>query len=303
MLARHGDSVAVFELQGDLFFGSTERLFRSVVGDIAGVEAVVLDCKRVGNVDGAAVAMLTNLRAALDDIGCVLVVAEDGPAGALADVAMRSFDDADTALEWCEDRMLLRTGSLTSLLPEELGIQELLQGLSDEELAAVERVAVILKVGAGEVVFRESDQADAIFFVLSGLVSVRLPLGGQTRDRRLATLGGGVAVGEMAFLDEGLRSADVVAEEETLVARLSIDDLHRIGEEMPGVIAEILCQPGPQPLRSAAARERAGADARPLRADQPSITAAPGATASRTVSPTSGIVCASRGTSTCSTSP
>ncbi len=238
LLARHGDSVAVFELQGDLFFGSTERLFRSVVGDIVGVEAVVLDCKRVGNVDGAAVAMLTNLRAALDDIGCVLVVAEDGPGRALVDVAMRTFDDADTALEWCEDRVLLQAGSLTSLLPEELVIQELLQGLSDEEFAEVERAAVILKVEAGEVVFREGDRADAIYFVLSGLVSVRLPLGGQARNRRLATLGGGVAVGEMAFLDEGLRSADVVAEEETLLARLSIDDLRRIGDEMPGVIAK-----------------------------------------------------------------
>ena len=55
LLAQHADSVAVFELQGDLFFGSTERLFRTVVDDIAGVDAVVLDCKRIGNLDGAAI--------------------------------------------------------------------------------------------------------------------------------------------------------------------------------------------------------------------------------------------------------
>ncbi|MDQ1430025.1 MAG: glutaminase [Actinomycetota bacterium] len=237
-LSRHGDSVAVFELQGDLFFGSTERLFRRVVEDIAGVEAVVLDCKRVGNVDGAAIAMLANLRSALDDIGCVLVVADVGPVDALAEIAMRAFVDADTALEWCEDRVLLQAGSLTSLVPEELGIQELLQGLTSEELAAVERVAEVRKVAAGEVVFREGDQADAIFFVLAGLVSVRLPLGGLGRDRRLATLGAGVAVGEMAFLDEGRRSADVVAEEESVLARLSIEDLRQIGDELPGVLAK-----------------------------------------------------------------
>jgi glutaminase len=238
VLALHGESVVVFELQGDLFFGSTERLFRRVVEDIAGVEAVVLDCKRVGNVDGAAIAMLTNLRSALDDIGCVLVVADVGPVDALSEIAMRAFADADTALEWCEDRVLLQAGSLTSLVPEELGIQELLHGLTAEELAAVERVAEVLKVAAGEVVFREGDQADAIFFVLAGLVSVRLPLAGLGRDRRLATLGAGVAVGEMAFLDEGRRSADVVAEEESLLARLSIDDLRQIGNDRPGVLAK-----------------------------------------------------------------
>jgi CRP-like cAMP-binding protein len=86
-------------------------------------------------------------------------------------------------------------------------------------------------------VFREGDHADAIFFVLSGLVSVRLPLAGEGRDRRLATLGAGVAVGEMAFLDEGRRSADVVAERDSVLARLSIDDLHEIGQHAPRVTA------------------------------------------------------------------
>jgi SulP family sulfate permease len=39
----------------------------------------------------------------------------------------------------------------------------------------------------------------------------------------------------MAFLDEARRSADVVAEDESVLARLSLDDLHRIGAERPGV--------------------------------------------------------------------
>jgi glutaminase len=238
ILARRAGSVAVFELQGDLFFGSTERLFRSVVDGSAGMEAVVLDCKRVGSVDRAALAMLSSLQPALDDVGCALLVADADPIGALTEIATHAFADADAALEWCEDRILLQAGCLVSVVPEELGVQELLRGLTAEELAAVELAVEVRKVGAGEVVFREGDHADAIFFVLAGLVSVRLPLLGDHRDRRLATLGAGVAVGEMAFLDEGHRSADVVAEEESLLARLSIDDLYRIGDELPGVIAK-----------------------------------------------------------------
>ena len=105
LLSRHADSIAVFELQGDLFFGSTERLFRTVVDDLAGVDAVVLDCKRIGNLDGAAISMLSNLRTALNDVGCVLVVA-DAPADVLADISSHSFSDTDGALEWCEDRIL-----------------------------------------------------------------------------------------------------------------------------------------------------------------------------------------------------
>src|SRR6478672_2157432 len=236
LLAQHADSVAVFELQGDLFFGSTERLFRAVVDDIAGVDAMILDCKRIGNLDGAAIAMLSNLRTALNDVACVLIMA-DAPVGVLEDIASHSFPDVDAALEWCEDRILDRLGAAAEPLPEDLGIQELLGGLTPAELALVESVVEMVHVREGDVVFREGDHADAIFFVLSGLVSVRLPLAGTDRDRRLATLGAGVAVGEMAFLDEGQRSADVVAERDSLLARLAIGDLHEIGQLAPRVTA------------------------------------------------------------------
>jgi len=240
LLASHADSIAVFELQGDLFFGSTERLFRAVVEDVDAVEAVdavVLDCKRVGNVDGAAASMLTSLAVALKEMECELVVADVGPIDALRGIADREFADTDAALEWCENRLLRRLGSPPEAVERDLRAQELLGGLTDLELVAVERVVAVQRVRAGEVVFREGDLADAIYFVLSGLVSVRLPLAGQGRDRRLATLGPGVAVGEMAFLDEGRRSADVVAEEDSVLARLSIDNLRAIGESSPRVIS------------------------------------------------------------------
>ncbi len=232
LLARHADSIAVFELQGDLFFGSTERLFRSVVNDLAGVDAVVLDCKRIGNLDGAAISMLSNLRAALNGVGCVLVMA-DAPVGVLEDIASHSFPDTDTAFEWCENRILERLGPPMASIPEDLASQELLRGLTPEELVLIEDAVEVIDVERGDVVFREGDDADAIFFVLTGLVSVRLPLDDAGRDRRLATLGPGVAVGEMAFLEEGTRSADVVAEQDSPLARLSIEDLKRIGDQEP----------------------------------------------------------------------
>lgn len=232
VLAQHAESVAVFEVQGDLFFGSTERLFRTVVEDLATVDAVVLDCKRIGNLDGAAISMLSNLRTALTDIGCVLLMA-DAPVGVLEDIASHSFPDADAALEWCEDRILMSLGIPPESLPAELGIQELLRGLSAEDLRLVEEAVEIIEVPRGEVIFREGDHADSIYFILSGLVSVRLLLAETGRERRLATLGAGVAVGEMAFLDEGRRSADVVAERDTKLAKLSIDDLREIGRVAP----------------------------------------------------------------------
>ena len=236
-LARHADSVAVFELQGDLFFGSTERLFRSVVDDIEGVDAVVLDCKRVGSLDGAALSMLSSLRVALDDVDCVLVMAE-APTQVLEDLAARSFSDADAALEWCENRILAEHGKAAESLPEELRIQELLGGLTAEELALVERVAIVQHVPAGRGrVPRGRPHGTRSTSCSPGWSASASPWWGRVVTDRLATLGPGVAVGEMAFLDEGRRSADVVAERDSTLARLSIDDLREIGRTAPQVTA------------------------------------------------------------------
>jgi CRP-like cAMP-binding protein len=76
-----------------------------------------------------------------------------------------------------------------------------------------------------------------MFFLLSGRVSVLLPLDdfAHSRSRRLATFGPGVAFGEMALLDEGQRSADVVSDESSTVASLSLDALHRLDADYPSI--------------------------------------------------------------------
>jgi len=71
------------------------------------------------------------------------------------------------------------------------------------------------------------------FDLLEGRVSVMLPLraGEGDRARRLATFGPGVAFGEMALLDEGHPSADVVCDREGRVAALSIAALSMLDPE------------------------------------------------------------------------
>ena len=77
-----------------------------------------------------------------------------------------------------------------------------------------------------------------MYFVLEGSVSVRVPLA-SGRSRRLSTLGAGVAFGEMAILDDQPRSADVVADEDGALARLSVDDLRDLAIEHPNLGATL----------------------------------------------------------------
>lgn len=71
-------------------------------------------------------------------------------------------------------------------------------------------------LGAGEVLFRAGDPGDALYIVARGKVRVLAgdaQCGGE--GRLLAELGEGQAVGEMALLSGGLRTATVRAAEET----------------------------------------------------------------------------------------
>ncbi len=232
-LARHGATTVVYELQGDLFFGSMELAYRRVVGALEGVERVVLDFKRVTALDGAARAMLDHLQVALERSGRTLVVSHGAAGGA------RTFPDTDRAIEWCEDRLLQRDGFDAVAPPPLLSAQDLLEGLTPDELAALEAVTVVTTVPAGRMIFHQGDQADSMFFLLAGSVSVRLPSRGRVRGRRLATLAAGVAFGEMAMLDEGTRSADVAADEPSTLAELSTTALASVAEGFPDVTTRI----------------------------------------------------------------
>ena len=106
LLAEHGDLARVFELHGELYFATAERVFRHVIASLDAVDMLVLDRARVTRADDAATRMLDELRAAVDAVGCTLVLA-----GAYGQ------PDIDTALEWCEDRSSGASGSLQSPRP------------------------------------------------------------------------------------------------------------------------------------------------------------------------------------------
>jgi glutaminase len=141
-----------------------------------------------------------------------------------------------------------------------LAEQELLRGLSDDEVAAIEAASTIADLEIGSVLAREGEEAESVFFLLSGRVSVWLRIEGDRHGRRLASFGAGVAVGEMALLERSTRSANLVLEQPSTVAELRIDDLDTVEQEHPGVRAKIyanLAQTLSDRLRVANGRIRA----------------------------------------------
>jgi SulP family sulfate permease len=213
-------------------------LVREVLNDLDGIEHVVLDGRRVGQVDEPAQQLLSSLGDSLDRAGRTVLFA--GFSRAVTDeitAPVQAFENIDAALEWCEQRALTaapRTTNGGSLLHD----QQLLQGLTPEELAAIVARVEIREVTPGEVVFREGEPADTVCFVIEGSVSVRLPLGGN-RSRRVAGFGAGMAVGDFGLVERAPRSADVVADEPGVLAAFPIDELVVIDAASPGLAAKV----------------------------------------------------------------
>jgi glutaminase len=227
-LSETGAAITVFELQGDLFFATAEALSRTVAFGSGDVRFLILDCRRIGHVDGGALEVFAEMVELAKQHGVQILLAEavvfESSIEVPDSIAMlRSFEDVDRALEWCEDEVIAST------LPNEPGGEAgpaapgFLDELSPSMLQELEAHTELLTFPAGTAIFSEGDASDGMFFIVSGRVSVYLS--GRVQSRRLASFGPGAEFGEMAFLDNGNRSGAIVADVETTCRFLSKDAL------------------------------------------------------------------------------
>jgi glutaminase len=254
ILDEKGASVCLVELQGALFFGSTERLLRRLDA-LAGeaVEVLVLDFRRVHDADQAARRLIAELDDWMTERGRRLLfanVSADGPLASLhrmlaerpADRAEKLFPDRDAALEWCENRLIAASAPHRDQTKFSLAELDLFRGLKRDELKLIEALVRPLVFEAGTTIVREGDAARLFFIVARGTVTIRLRVRSAAGERtvRVASLGPGLSFGEMALLDGQARSADVVADERVVCYGFSVESLNELGRAHPNLIATIL---------------------------------------------------------------
>lgn len=227
ILARDGDRAVFCELQGNLFFGTTDQLFTMLEPDLKSRRYLLLDMRHVQSIDYTAVHLFEQMHAQLAERGGQLLFS-GMPSGVLKQQDFESYlkqmglvregdgvmitETRDAALEWMEERILELAGARGTGEEYLLDLKEfgLFRKFSDEALANLKSCVSELKLAQGEKAFCQGDQGDELFLVRRGAVQVMLPLEGGKRHH-LATIGQGGFFGELAFLDRGIRSADVEA--------------------------------------------------------------------------------------------
>jgi YihY family inner membrane protein len=117
---------------------------------------------------------------------------------------------------------------------ETLLIKRLLEGRQGLPLLAGQRL--LLEVPAGWVFFEQDDPGQEMYFVLSGLVSIR------RNGRELARIPKGQFFGEMTFLLGLERSASAVAAEPCRCVVVHGQNFETLLLEFPGVVREMLVE-------------------------------------------------------------
>jgi len=243
LLHVQGASVLVIELQGALFFGSAERLAQIVDREtIRGTAALLLDLRRVTEIDSTGGRILSDIDAALGARGVKLGLVLSGrteTAARLADIFRRDrfFPDIDRAIEWAEDDLLREVGTGSSL---ELPLDRV-PLLRDFEADQVERLRGWLEPvawPAGHVIFRHGDPGSSLYLVTRGRASVHLLH--DDGDIRLVTFAPGAVFGELAILDRGPRSATITADEDLAGFGLSEASFAMLCQKQPDIAIKLL---------------------------------------------------------------
>ncbi len=226
-LREQGRRIIMYELQGSLFFGNTDRLFMTISDDIEDAQFIILSMRRVQSVDFTAVHMFEQIQSLLDAKRGRLLLSDltnSLSAGMNIDKYLSEagfvkpgnktliFDESFYAIEWAEDYILDEKKLYRSHRegPLELPEIEMFHTFSPERLMSLRSHIVEKSFKEGDTVFRAGDDSDEIYFIRRGQVKIMLALG-EKRSMHLATFGAGDFFGDMSFVDYEPRSADAIA--------------------------------------------------------------------------------------------
>lgn len=249
ILKEHGAQIHVLWISGFIFFGSSNGLFefiRRVMEEQKDplLRYLVLDFATVPGLDTSAVLSLVKLRNYCDERAAHIafaglndqldemfrdsgLITTDGP--------HRAFPDRNEALEWCENLLLAEHDTEE---PTEDAFEKWLKGVFGGEIDPSRLMSYFNRRSfkAGQVVLKQGGKANSVELLATGSIAITVTDedGNVTRLRRMAAQ---TVVGEMGFFRKAPRVAAVIADEPSIIYRLTRKNFERMQAEDPETAA------------------------------------------------------------------
>lgn len=250
MLMAHSHRVAIFELQGSLFFGAVESLSQLIEAEMATADWIILNFRRNSLVDASGAIALKKLNNRMNKAHKKLLLAhlpvdskirQDLSELNIEQLATKGnvFDDLNAALVMAETELLSHL-NYAKQTTENLGLAqfELLANMQENELAVLNSYLEVRHFSAGALVIKADSQNQSVFFLANGQASVRSTAKGKSLH--LTTYQPGVIFGEMAFFTGRNRSANIVTDTPSTLFELSHQAFERLCLEHPYLSIKLL---------------------------------------------------------------
>lgn len=247
ILNEHGEEVYIVKLQGYIFFGTAFNIFTNINDRASSVKLpkismVILDFQLVNRLDSSALNSFTKLVQMAEKRGfSILFTHLSSDLESLffaSDFAhhhgrfFKVFPDLDHGMEWCEDKILSRSGA--TLPNVRRSLSELLEQAFPGEMDYTLLIKFMERkeIPAGGVLLKQDSQNELVFFVESGRITAQIE-DKDTGTLRLRSMGPGTIIGELSFYLNSPTSASVIADVDTVVYQLSKMGLQKMESEKP----------------------------------------------------------------------
>ncbi len=255
LLHEHGGRIILYELRGNLFFGTVDRLFGEMMSDLDKPNWVILDMRRVSRVDLTAIKMLQQMANRIVLRGGQLLFANVHKSTGLSrEVAktfsrvasangldVKSFIDSDEALEYAENELLVTLGVQAVDADCEVPFEEIqvFEHLGEADIVVLKESFTTLDVAKGERLFKIGDPGDTLYLVARGEVDAVLRYS-KKHYRRLAKFGPGTSFGEITLLKPGPRTTEGRVMLDSRLYAIDRQQFERLVADHPAVAAGFL---------------------------------------------------------------
>ena len=258
-LEEYGKKIKIYELEGSLFFGTADKIAKTIDKVLkTDAEYIIVDLKRVTDVDSTGANIIVRImdicldkgkHMILSSIGSVrycdalhtslsILEEQNAEKDRYRDCNIESIDDA---LGWAEDKLLANyfgENRYDKKMP--LAALDLMNDFTEIELNIFKKYVSESVYKAEDAIIEQGAKGEEVYFLVKGKVQIIVDLPDMSGSTKIATLCPGTVFGEMAFIDLGIRSANVVAETDVTCYCLSNNELNRLNKEQHEIAHKLM---------------------------------------------------------------
>lgn len=257
VLAEFGGRILVYELEGNLFFGTTDKLLTDVEKEIKETDIIIFDLKHIRHIDITGAKLIKQIANSSATHGCQLFLSsfcttnkqnKNEMIKYLHDLEVtqtigedKIFNTLDEALETAENQIINERSekSTEDTSKDNIKDSSLFCELTNEEFTKISAFLQKEEYKSQAEVFKKGDKGERIYIVKEGKVSMFINLD-DNNSIRLATFGKGLFFGEMSVLNASKRSSNAICTENSTIFSLEKTKLDNILKQEPIIGKKIL---------------------------------------------------------------